>query len=400
MNDDLFLNSLFKFKSHWRFFENSAFSENWSGVVVLRYGFIINIFVQTNATDSPAEGFTHSGGVRVLKLLIQRHCNIQPIGILLPLCVRACVRNVYVRVRIPNWLGSSVNTTHCTITYTMDRLYPNFYSLHATPVDPLEPRLKRRSWNAFLDNPHLPYTVYAPVQEVPRQSSRRQRCSSEAPISRRISTFIPDNNNNHESDVNIELKANVDDQTDDISPIPPIAVVKPTVGRIDGRTIHRPQPCYGLPALSTSNDLPPPCMQMSTPEVFFNSSSCSSFKHPTLSLPRRRTQVRREKPMPVVRHSVFEYPNIVDYGPIQSGAMQDLTLRRRSRRHPELIATAPISRRMLFTDGNGAPGSMSCGEVERSNGLVMSNSLPPVCARSEAPRRNTRVSVDKKFCGI
>lgn len=279
----------------------------------------------------------------------------------------------------------------------MDRLYPNFYSLHATtPAEPLEPRFKRRSWNAFPENAFMPYTVFAPVQDTTTIQRRRQRCSSEAPASRRISTFLPDNPT--QDDTDNMMDDNMDEPSSSVSPIPPIAVVKPTFGRSDSaRRIHRPQPCYGT---SVSNDMPPPCMQMSTPESYFNSNP--SFKQPTSSLPRRRTQVRRERPIPVARHSVFEYPNVVDYGPLQDS---DLTLRRRARRHPETINTAPISRRPFgnrnelnqMQSQNTTP-SMSnqviSSEEEQSNGMMMSDSLPPVCVRSDRPRRVNRERVN------
>lgn len=287
----------------------------------------------------------------------------------------------------------------------MDRLYPNFYSLHATtPAEPLEPRFKRRSWNAFPDNAFMPYSLYTPIQDTTIQRGIRQRCSSEAPASRRISTFLPDNptsQNQREDDDNL-MDDNMDESSSSISPIPPIAVVKPTVGKMNNsRRIHRPQPCYGV---SVSNDMPPPCMQMSTPEVYFSSNP--SFKQPATSLPRRRAQLRRERPIPVVRHSVFEYPNVVDYGPLQDN---DLTLRRRARRHPETINTAPISRRPF---GNGNEGNqmqmpnasshassmasrMVSGEEEQSNVIMIPNSLPPVCIRNERLRRVNHGRVNK-----
>lgn len=313
--------------------------------------------------------------------------------------VRACVC-----VCMPNRkCGSSATAPYCTAVHIMDRLYPNFHSLHATPAEPLEPRFKRRSWNAFPENPLLPYTVYTPVQEATLQKRRHQRCSSEAPTSQRVSTFLPDSKANNINDDEVDdgaIEDAVEETINSVSPIPPIAVVKPTVGRIDGRRIHRPQPCYGLPSLpSLSNDLLPPYMQMSTPEVYFNSLGSSSFKQPTASLPRRRTQLRRERAVPVARHSVFEYPNVVDYGPLQNAVMQDLTLRRRVRRHPEAVATEPLSRRRPFGGFAGIVPTTSrptlAGEVEQSSAqLVMPNPQPPVCGRMERQGRSTRVSLD------
>ncbi|VDN99822.1 unnamed protein product [Rodentolepis nana] len=276
----------------------------------------------------------------------------------------------------------------------MDRLYPNFYSLHATaPAEPLEPRFKRRSWNAFPENAFMPYTVYTPVQDATLQRRTLQRCSSEAPASRRISTFLPDNPTNQDQrdeESNI-MNDNMDESSSSISPIPPIAIVKPTLGRMDSvRRVHRPQPCYGV---AVSTDMPPPCMQMSTPEVYFSSNP--SFKQPATSLPRRRNQLRRERLTPTVRHSVFEYPNVVDYGPLQDN---DHTLRRRARRQPESINTAPISRRPFRNGHEGSQlhnanlvSSMTSqvvsSEEEHSNVMMISNTLPPACIRSERPRR-------------
>nr|CDS33157.1 neuron navigator 3 [Hymenolepis microstoma] len=282
-------------------------------------------------------------------------------------------------------------------TLFMDRLYPNFYSLHATtPAEPLEPRFKRRSWNAFPENAFMPYTVYTPVQDATLQRRMLQRCSSEAPTSRRISTFLPDNptNQDQRDDEGNIMNDNMDESSSSISPIPPIAIVKPTLGRMDSmRRIHRPQPCYGV---AVSTDMPPPCMQMSTPEVYFSSNP--SFKQPATSLPRRRNQLRRERLTPAVRHSVFEYPNVVDYGPLQDN---DHTLRRRARRQPEAINTAPISRRPFRNGNEGSqmhnPNLASCmasqvasSEEEHSSVMMISNSLPPACIRSEHPRRVNR----------
>ncbi|VDM33087.1 unnamed protein product [Hydatigera taeniaeformis] len=288
--------------------------------------------------------------------------------------------------------------------HNMDRLYPNFYSLHATPVEPLEVRFKRRSWNAFPENPPLPYTVYTSVQETTLQSHRHQRCSSEAPTSRRVSTFLPDNSNIDDEEVDDGAgEDGVEETTNSISPIPPIAVVKPTVGRMDGRRIHRPQPCYGLSALpSLSNDLLPPYMQMSTPEVYFNTHGPSNFKQPTVSLPRRRTQLRRERTLPAARHSVFEYPNVVDYGPLQNAVMQDLTLRRRSRRHPEASATAPLSRRRPCGSSAAIVPLTSrpsiAIEVEQlSTPLTMPKPQPPLCGRMERQGRSTRACLVSNF---
>ncbi|EUB61736.1 Neuron navigator 3 [Echinococcus granulosus] len=269
--------------------------------------------------------------------------------------------------------------------------------------EPLEPRFKRRSWNAFPENPPLPYTVYTSVQEATLQHRRHQRCSSEAPTTRRVSTFLPDSNSNDdEVDAGVMEDA-VEETTTSISPIPPIAVVKPTVGRIDGRKIHRPQPCYGLPALpSSSHDLLPPCMQMSAPEAYFNNLCSSSLKQPTASLPRRRTQLRRERAVPVARHSVFECPSVVDYGPLQNTVLQDLTLRRRARRHPEAAATAPVSRRRLFGSSAGMlPATLrppiATEEEQSSTLMAMPSLLPPVCGRSERQGRSTRACLVANF---
>ncbi|KAL5104269.1 Neuron navigator 3 [Taenia crassiceps] len=301
--------------------------------------------------------------------------------------------------------GSSATAQYCTAVHIMDRLYPNFYSLHATPAEPLEPRYKRRSWNAFPESPLFPYTVYTPVQEATLQNRRHKRCSSEAPTSRRVSTFLPDNNNNINDDEVDEgtMEDAVEETTNSTSPIPPIAVVKPTVGRMNGRRIHRPQPCYGLPALpSSSTDLLPPYMQMSTPEVYFNSLGSSSIKQPTASLPRRRTHLRRERVVPIARHSVFEYPSVVDYGPLQNAVMQDLTLRRRVRRHPEAVATAPLSRRGPFGGSVGLvptpPRPTIASEVEQSSTQpVMPKPQAPLCGRMERQSRTTRACLVSNF---
>lgn len=280
---------------------------------------------------------------------------------------------------------------------TMDRLYPNFHSLHAAPAEPLEPRFKRRSWNTFPENSPMPYSLYASIQDTTLQTQRRQRCSSEAPASRRVSTFLPDRTVNQEQEVDDNLMDNtLDEPPSSISPILPIAVVKPTFGRMDGsRRIHRPQPCYGV---SIASDLPPPCMQMSTPEVYFTSNM--GFKQPASSLPRRRIQMRRERPLPVVRHSVFEYPNVIDYGPLQDN---ELTLRRRARRHPETINTAPISRRRPFRNEGGlhqmqVPNGTSDQAISREEGqsniMIMSNSLPPMCVYSGRLRKSNRERVN------
>lgn len=279
----------------------------------------------------------------------------------------------------------------------MDRFYPNFYSLQSAAAEPLDPRFKRRSWNPncyITDSSSpvnfLPYML--PYQHQPDLSSttqtrRRQRCSSEAPASRRVSTFLPDA---EESSV-----------TNSNSPTPPIAVVKPTMGEAvsPSHILYRPRPCYG-----PVNDFPPPppCMQMSTPEVVFHSNNRPSPS--TGTLPRRRQII----PVGFSRRGsqFVEYTNgIVDYAS-KVPPVQDLTLRRRARRHPELMATEPLARRVtrlpqsrltqpivIENVENEAMmrSTMNDMNEEEEDTLLMSETLPPPAAYIERPRRNRRV---------
>ncbi|VDD82664.1 unnamed protein product [Mesocestoides corti] len=276
---------------------------------------------------------------------------------------------------------------HSTDIRRMDRFYPNFYSLQSVPAEPLDPRFKRRSWNAFPDASILPYTLYS--QEVP-QNRQHQRCSSEAPAVKRSSTFISQDAKNDIQDDDLT--------TTSVSPIPPIAVVKPTMGGIAGGRIHRPRPCYGS-ALRPAVDLPPLCMQISTPEVAFSSLCQQNIQRPNGTLPRRRSQQnrqRREVVKPAVRHSVFECPNVIDYGPLQPSVQsQELTIRRRARRHPELVSTEPVSRRRLFgtLTTQSVPFTDELMSNEDQSSSLVSESLPPVCVHSERLRRGNRVSV-------
>lgn len=251
----------------------------------------------------------------------------------------------------------------------MDRFYPNFYSLQSAPVEPLDPRFKRRSWTLGLGGAQkLQQQQQSQKQKNPPQLPvRSQRASSEA----RISTFLPE-------------------------PGTPVAVVKPNCGIVNPVAL-RPQ--FRVPM----------CMPMATSQVgreqYFSTTDSSETS--TLSRqPRRQARVqtlpRRPKPDMIVeqqhhpqqqqqrqpayfarkdedatqsltrRHSLFEYPvHVVDYGLMASVAasqtpmtvqssilpnqtidrQSDLTLRRRARRRTqqsnggEIVGSEPIVRR-------------------------------------------------------
>ncbi|BHF82850.1 positive regulation of invadopodium disassembly [Sparganum proliferum] len=326
----------------------------------------------------------------------------------------------------------------------MERYYPNFYSLASAPSEPLDPRFKRRSWTLGLQAPgplglELPQpdpTAGSPYETTVsghRPPARAQRCSSEAPVSRRVSTFLPDFVGGNERDCQ-QTSEGVSSlpfrNQDGFSVAPstlrtPVAVVKPTVSGLlpyvqrypsQGRLAapvairpsqkhwQRPQPLSRIPkaaplcpprkvslppaenpnevtqprllqppltpvvgsripvvirAVPTSTDVPG-YQQLQQP---MGSRTAVRGEEEEMQVPRRRHHGDQAalRAASGRRHSLLEYPTrFVDYGLLTPSPLPSVrattntvlphppdnwSLRRRARRHPELVATEPLGRR-------------------------------------------------------
>uniref|UniRef100_A0A183THG7 PH domain-containing protein n=1 Tax=Schistocephalus solidus TaxID=70667 RepID=A0A183THG7_SCHSO len=360
----------------------------------------------------------------------------------------------------------------------MERYYPNFYSLSSAPAEPLDPRFKRRSWTLGLQAPGPLGLERPPLDPTAglatyddstvsgrERSVRTQRCSSEAPISRRVSTFLPDALTNNERDSQ-QTSAVISDLTlrsQNGFPVTPstlrtpVAVVKPTVSGLlpypsQGRLVapvairpqpkhwQRPQPLSRVPVVATTlsqprkstlpeglNDVtqpqlvPPPPAPPLTPAVGSRSPVfvCPFPTRtgvlggnqqqlqpviPKVAVDREEVQVPRRrhhgdqaalKVASSRRHSLFEFPTrIVDYGPLTASPLstvraktnavsprlpENWSLRRRARRHPELVTTEPLGRRQFMPVTDNSPQPLSTGIEAGSDAqddCLLSNWLP------------------------
>ncbi|VDL98157.1 unnamed protein product [Schistocephalus solidus] len=241
----------------------------------------------------------------------------------------------------------------------MERFYPNFYSLSSAPAEPLDPRFKPSSWALGLqalgplglERPPLDPTVGLATYDGStvsgrERSVRTQRCSNEAPISRRVSTFLPDALTKNESD---------SQQTS--------AVISDL-------------------ALRSQNGFPVTPSTLRTPMAVVKPTVSGLLPYPS--------QVASSQ-----RHSLFEFPTrIADYGPLTASPLstvraktnavsprlpENWSLRRRARRHPELVTTEPLGRRQFMPVTDNSPQPLSTGIEAGSDAhdvCLLSNWLP------------------------